>query len=543
MRFRSFGLVPATRLEGDSNERDSGGRCVAWEVYTSAHHPKCIVDVRVYTEPPSLDAMMGFNNTGNVCVWPSEEVLTHYCASRPAEFAGKRVCELGAGMAGLAGIAIAVTSSPTHVLLTDGNTQSADNLVACIEQNRPRYPTLTTITTSPLVWDRTATLDGLAGQFDVVVCADCLFFTKVHVDLLHTIDRLLTDDGVAVMVAPPRSGTLDQFVEVVRDSGAWDLVRSDVIDSAVVAAHKAAVADTEAGYDPNIHRPVLLRLSKRTAVKMPPCAADTVPADASAAVVTEEAAAAQEPPAPDHRASLASAEEHWRTGDRSEALHKYDEALAIVRAADGAGPPSTTQTEVMLGKGFALLQFEDEEHVRDGLDVLNAVLEQARVTGNEQQIQFVEMLIKSKGQMPAPTSDGHGACADSSPCDSQFDDVAARINRPPPDGTGRSWELPADAALIKAVSDNGVSDWNVIAAAVTVRLAAIGGADGADADQLCADDAERRWAALAPLVKAEISDPDLERDCGHSCGTCPTRSQCQLHEAVDIEDFISLPRP
>lgn len=59
----------------------------------------------------------------------------------------------------------------------------------------------------------------------------------------------------------------------------------------------------------------------------------------------------------------------------------------------------------MLGKGFALLQFEDPAKVDAGLKVLNAVLEVARASGNSAQVQFVEMLVKSKGQIP---SHGHG---------------------------------------------------------------------------------------------------------------------------------------
>jgi calmodulin-lysine N-methyltransferase len=39
---------------------------------------------------------MGFNNTGNVCVWPSEELLTHLVLTRPSEwYDDKVVLELG----------------------------------------------------------------------------------------------------------------------------------------------------------------------------------------------------------------------------------------------------------------------------------------------------------------------------------------------------------------------------------------------------------------------------------------------------------------
>ena len=54
--------------------------------------------------------MLGFNNTGNVCIWPSEEVLVHWVLSRPTLFDGLRVCEIGGGMASLAGLAVALTS-------------------------------------------------------------------------------------------------------------------------------------------------------------------------------------------------------------------------------------------------------------------------------------------------------------------------------------------------------------------------------------------------------------------------------------------------
>merc|ERR1712157_481041 len=42
---------------------------------------------------------------------------------------------------------------------------------------------------------------------------------------------------------------------------------------------------------------------------------------------------------------------------------------------------------------------------------------------------------------------------------------------------------------------------------------------------------EAAWNKLSPLVKEKLEQqPDMP--CGHSCNTCPTRHDCQLHDAV-----------
>ena len=44
---------------------------------------------------------------------------------------------------------------------------------------------------------------------------------------------------------------------------------------------------------------------------------------------------------------------------------------------------------------------------------------------------------------------------------------------------------------------------------------------------------ERRWREdLGPRVAARLED-DPEMKCGHTCGTCPTKATCQLHDALD----------
>nr|CAG8494768.1 4709_t:CDS:2 [Entrophospora candida] len=63
----------------------------------------------------------GFLNTGNICIWPAEEILAYYCIKNPQLFSNKSICELGSGMSALAGLTIAAKCKPKSVTLTEGN--------------------------------------------------------------------------------------------------------------------------------------------------------------------------------------------------------------------------------------------------------------------------------------------------------------------------------------------------------------------------------------------------------------------------------------
>lgn len=47
-----------------------------------------------------------------------------------------RVCELGAGNSGLAGLAMAVAASPVSILVTDGNENAVRALELALQDNR-----------------------------------------------------------------------------------------------------------------------------------------------------------------------------------------------------------------------------------------------------------------------------------------------------------------------------------------------------------------------------------------------------------------------
>lgn len=81
------------------------------------------------------EELMGFNNTGNVRIWPSEEVLAYYVLSNLDLFRDKIVLELGGGMSCLAGIMAALYGFCNGVHLTDGNPNSVYNVERILEKN------------------------------------------------------------------------------------------------------------------------------------------------------------------------------------------------------------------------------------------------------------------------------------------------------------------------------------------------------------------------------------------------------------------------
>eukprot|EP00903_Cladosiphon_okamuranus_P016033 g14804.t2 len=174
----------------------------------------------------------GVDNTGNVRVWPAEQVLLHLLLSSPlaSSVAGCRVLELGAGMSGLAGLGLAACSRAAEVVITDGNPDALKTLETCVDLNaKEGVFGDTKVSARRLVWDsldrnadRAALLgpspDG-GGRFDLIVASDCLFFKDFHDDLISTIESLLKPGGRAVLVQPQRGGTASLFMQRVVATG------------------------------------------------------------------------------------------------------------------------------------------------------------------------------------------------------------------------------------------------------------------------------------------------------------------------------------
>ncbi|KDO26294.1 hypothetical protein SPRG_08369 [Saprolegnia parasitica CBS 223.65] len=189
-------------------------------------------------------AIRDVDNTGNIRTWPSEDIALRYLLrTLPSRTGGPaRVLELGAGMCGVAGFALAAACDAlASVTITDGNPMCVENLARIVSMNsaRLRCPVETTL----LQWSRH------------LPPPDCVFFEAYHDDLLHTLRTLLALDGVATLVQPTRGGSLDRFL-----AKATAFFTIDVQTMGFDAIVDATRATADARLDPDIHLPVLVTL-------------------------------------------------------------------------------------------------------------------------------------------------------------------------------------------------------------------------------------------------------------------------------------------
>ncbi|GLV35987.1 uncharacterized protein CBL_09795 [Carabus blaptoides fortunei] len=198
--------------------------------------------------------LMGFNNTGNVCVWPSEEALAYYVLNNLDIFKGKCVLELGAGMSALAGLMVAKYGQARLVNLTDGNDIAVDNVKLSLARNSFDC----VIHSEVFQWGTPAKRD-----FDVILSADCLFFDEARNDLIETIWESLAGDGLALVMAPKRGDTLEIFHSAAQMRG-FECRKLVVYNEDVWTRHLQCLDNPE--YEEDIHYPILLLLTKSAQV-------------------------------------------------------------------------------------------------------------------------------------------------------------------------------------------------------------------------------------------------------------------------------------
>lgn len=209
---------------------------------------------------------------------------------------------------------------------------------------------------------------------------------------------------------------------------------------------------------------------------------------------------------------LQRAEELWQQGATDEAIQEYDAALAVVRAQGDAQMEGT----ILVGKGYALMNSTDAEHRKTATSALELAMSFAE---SEMQKKFIQELLEK-------------ACADYNfpqGCYATMPDQLA---------SHALSDLQLDEQiLVQLVAESGPGNWEEKSTTIVERLYTL---PSVPEEMLrncrSAEYIEARWNAIAPIVRIRL-EAEVQMPCGHTCGTCPTRNTCHLHEALDIEDI------
>lgn len=195
--------------------------------------------------------LMGFNNTGNIRIWLSEECLAYYLLQTAKQLREKSVLELGAGMTGLAGLCCAYYAN--HVTITDGNRRSVNNVSAIIARNQ-----LTNCESTSFRWEDS---ELLLEKFDLIIAADCFFHTDGHESFITVLEEHLKEDGTVILCAPERAGTLRSFLEKLFEKGTFTVDQTaNVCDKVVEKISVLTANDPEFDADKyHVKRLVLRR--------------------------------------------------------------------------------------------------------------------------------------------------------------------------------------------------------------------------------------------------------------------------------------------
>ncbi|XP_026867387.2 calmodulin-lysine N-methyltransferase isoform X2 [Electrophorus electricus] len=216
-RFSSFNLFSRTEVPSSETDEPLDGQ---WVEYRSGCFPQYSAFLRDDLGPLRVDEVLNsFDNTGNVCVWPSEEVMAYYCVKKRQMFTASAVCELGGGMTCLAGLMIAVCADVKEVLLSDGNEKAIQSILQLL-----------------------------------------LFLDQYRASLVDALRRLLRPNGTALIFAPTRGDTLAEFCRLAEDMGLF-VCRYNNYDSHIWEMHLKMKREGPDVYDENIHYPVLLTLA------------------------------------------------------------------------------------------------------------------------------------------------------------------------------------------------------------------------------------------------------------------------------------------
>lgn len=228
-----------------------------WFVYrTTVNDREYSIVIHEICQKFTPEELIGFNNTGNICVWPSEEALAYYVLHHLPAFHQRHVLELGGGMSCLAGLFIAKYTQANFVHLTDGNDLSVHNANETLSQNTNN--STEKVMCSVLRWEN---IDKVQDdvQYDCIISADCLFFDSARSFFVNALWMFMKPTGFGLIMAPCRGDTLDIFLQQAKLKGFYCQLRKCY--NRIIWQKHLELLETSV-YDEDIHYPVLIEVTK-----------------------------------------------------------------------------------------------------------------------------------------------------------------------------------------------------------------------------------------------------------------------------------------
>lgn len=258
--FDGFNLVHQTPLPYQTSINLLGNGDEDWYSYNmTISGVSYNVNVHHINRLWTAQDLIGYNNTGNICVWPSEETLTAFVLEHIFEYKNLWVLELGGGMTSLSGLMIAKYGNPFLVHLSDGNALSVENVKRSLRLNDFNCFTKASV----LKWESHKTRhEAEREMYSLILSADCLFFDESREALVDAIDFYLspTKDAKALIMAPRRGQTLESFIAQAENRHLKCKIIENYCES--IWNKHLELKQIAHDYNEDIHYPLLIILEK-----------------------------------------------------------------------------------------------------------------------------------------------------------------------------------------------------------------------------------------------------------------------------------------